>query len=38
VTYIGSDLDFFDLWIEYGLIELMMFLGKHAEFKRLHGE
>jgi hypothetical protein len=38
VSYIGTDLDCFDLWIEYGFLQLRRFLGNYEMFHRLYGE
>ena len=37
MTYIGTDMDTFDLWVEWGLLQLRWFLGRYDTFHRLYG-
>ena len=38
MSFIETDLDCFDLWIEYGFLQLRRFLGNHDLFHRLYPE
>jgi len=38
LSYIGTDLDCFDLWVEYGLLQLRRHLTNYAWFHRLYGD
>jgi len=38
VTYIGTDMETFDLWIEYGFLQMRRFLSNYALFHRLYPE
>ena len=38
MTYIGTDMENFDLWIAYGFIQLRSFLRNYELFHRLYGD
>ena len=38
VSFIETDLDCFDLWIEYGFLQLRRFLSNYERFHRLYGD
>jgi len=38
VTFIETDLDCFDLWIEYGFLMLRRYLRDYDLFHRLYGD
>ena len=38
MSYIATDLDCFDLWIEYGFLQMRSFLRNYDWFHRYYGE